>query len=78
MTFVSFHAIVGRVLRVGVWLGALAAVPQVFAVSPQQLVEIADFSSPVVSPAGAHVARAIGVAGIVTGTLLIARAVGSG
>lgn len=64
MTFVSFHAIVGRVLRVGVWLGALAAVPQVFAVSPQQLVEIADFSSPVVSPAGAHVAFRVSRASI--------------
>jgi dipeptidyl aminopeptidase/acylaminoacyl peptidase len=56
MTSVSFHAVVGRVLCVGMWLGLLATASRSFAVSPQQLVEIADFSSPVVSPDGARVA----------------------
>ena len=44
--------IVRRVLSVGVLLSVLAAAPHAFAVSPRQLVEIADFSSPVVSPDG--------------------------
>lgn len=56
MTFVSSRVIIGRALCVGVWLGMLAIVPAAFAVSSRQLVEIADFSSPVVSPDGAHVA----------------------
>lgn len=56
MRLVFFHAIAGRALRVGVLLGTLAAVPSAFAVSPRQLVEIADFSSPVVSPDGSRVA----------------------
>lgn len=51
-----FYAIVRRVLGVGLLLSVLAVVPQVFAVSPRQLVEIADFSSPVVSPDGTRVA----------------------
>ncbi|MCD7097843.1 Atxe2 family lasso peptide isopeptidase [Stenotrophomonas sp. MMGLT7] len=54
MRFVWVKAILRHVL--GVSLGTLAAVPLVFAVSPRQLVEIADFSSPVVSPDGEHVA----------------------
>lgn len=56
MRFVSFHAIVRRVVCVGVLLGAPAAVSPAFAVSPRQMVEIADFSSPVVSPNGERVA----------------------
>jgi len=51
-----FYAAVRRVLSVGMLLSVLAAVPQVFAVSPRQLVEVADFSSPVVSPDGTYVA----------------------
>ena len=55
MSFPSY-ATVRHALGVGLLLSALAVVPQVFAVSPRQLVEIADFSSPVVSQDGAYVA----------------------
>ena len=51
-----FSTSVRCVLRVGLLLSVLAVVPQVFAVSPRQLVGVADFSSPVVSPDGTHVA----------------------
>lgn len=64
MMFGSFHATVRRVLRAGVLLGMLAAASQVFAVSPRQLVEIADFSSPVVSPDGTRVAFRVSRASI--------------
>lgn len=56
MTSDSFYAIVRHVLSMGVLLSVLAVVPQAFAVSSRQLVEIADFSSPVVSPDGVYVA----------------------
>lgn len=56
MRSVSLHAIARRVLSMGVLLSAIAVFPQAFAVSPRQLVEIADFSSPVVSPDGEQVA----------------------
>lgn len=64
MMSVSFYATVRRVLSVGLLLSVLAAVPQVFAVSSRQLVEIADFSSPVVSPDGVHVAFRVSRASI--------------
>ena len=64
MRSVSFQTIVRRVLSVGALLSALAAVPHAFAVSPRQLVEIADFSSPVVSPGGARVAFRVSRASI--------------
>lgn len=51
----SFYAIDRCIVCVGVLLSALAAVSPASAVSPQQLVEIADFSSPVVSPDGTRV-----------------------
>ena len=51
-----FYDTVRRVLSVGLLLSVLAVVPQVFAASPRQFVEIADFSSPVVSPDGTRVA----------------------
>jgi len=60
----SFYAVVRRVLSVGMLLSVFAAVPQAFAVSPRQLVEIADFSSPVVSPDGTHVAFRVSRASI--------------
>jgi dipeptidyl aminopeptidase/acylaminoacyl peptidase len=44
------------VLRVGLLLGVLGIASPAFAVSPRQLVEIADFGSPVVSPDGERVA----------------------
>lgn len=52
----SFYAAIRRVLSVGLLLSVLAVVPQVFATSPRQLVEVADFSSPLMSPDGTHVA----------------------
>jgi len=52
----SFYDSVRRVLNIGLLLSLLAAAPQAFAVSPRQLVEVADFSSPVVSPDGTRVA----------------------
>ena len=59
-----FYIIIGRVLGVGVLLSVFVAVPQAFAVSPRQLVEIADFSSPVVSPDGTYVAFRVSRASI--------------
>ena len=56
MKSVSFQTIVRRFLNLGVLLSALATSAHAFAVSPRQLVEIADFSSPVVSPDGSRVA----------------------
>lgn len=56
MMCVSLQAVVRHVLSMGLLLSAFAVVPPAFAVSPRQLVEVADFSSPVVSPDGAHVA----------------------
>lgn len=56
MTSFPSWAAVRRVLSVGLLLSLLAVVPKVFAVSPRQLVEISDFSSPVVSPDGTRVA----------------------
>ncbi len=56
MTLFAFSTAAGRVLRVGICLGAFAVASPAFAVSPRQLVEIADFSSPVVSPDGTQVA----------------------
>lgn len=64
MTFISFGAISKRVLIVGMSLGAFAAITPALAVSPRQLVEIADFSSPVVSPDGTHVAFRVSRASI--------------
>jgi len=64
MISVSFYTVVRRVLSLGVLLSVLAVVPQAFAVSPRQLVEIADFSSPVVSPDGTHVAFRVSRASI--------------
>ena len=58
-----FYAVVRRVLSVGMLLSVLV-VPQVFAVSPRQLVEVADFSSPVVSPDGTYVAFRVSRASI--------------
>lgn len=46
----------GQALGLWMLLGVLACGAEAAAVSPRQLVEIADFSSPVVSPDGAHVA----------------------
>lgn len=60
----SFYATIRRVLCVGLLLSVLAVVPQVFAASPRQLVEIADFSSPVVSPDGTRVAFRVSRASI--------------
>lgn len=54
--FLSFYVITRRILSVGLLLGLFAAVSPVLAVSPRQLVEIADFSSPEISPDGAYVA----------------------
>lgn len=56
MASVSVQAAMRRVLGVGVLLGALVPLWPALAVSPRQLVEIVDFSSPVVSPDGNHVA----------------------
>lgn len=56
MTRVFFRAIVQYVLCAAMLLGVFVAAPQAFAVSPRQLVEIADFSSPVVSQDGTRVA----------------------
>ena len=61
MTFVSVHAAmkqaaVKHVVVVGMFLSILTAAPQAYAISSRQLVEIVDFSSPVVSPDGDHVA----------------------
>jgi len=64
MRSASFQIIVRRVLSVGTLLSALAAAPHAFAVSPRQLVEIADFSSPVVSPDGTRVAFRVSRASI--------------
>ncbi|MGN6790179.1 MAG: Atxe2 family lasso peptide isopeptidase [Rhodanobacteraceae bacterium] len=64
MTFVSFVATSKRVLIAGALLGAFAAIAPALAVSPRQLVEIADFSSPVVSPDGTHVAFRVSRASI--------------
>lgn len=64
MRSVSFQTIVRRVLSVGALLSVLAAAPHAFAVSPRQLMEIADFSSPVVSPDGTRVAFRVSRASI--------------
>mgnify|MGYP001549790269 FL=1 len=64
MMSVPFYAIVRRALSVGLLLSVLVVAPQGFAVSPRQLVEIADFSSPVVSPDGTHVAFRVSRASI--------------
>lgn len=60
----SFRAAVRRMLSAGLLLSVLAVVPQVFAVSPRQLVQVADFSSPVVSPGGRRVAFRVSRASI--------------
>lgn len=64
MKFVSFRATAGRVLRVALLLGMFAAASPALAVSPRQLVEVADFSSPVVSPDGTRVAYRVSRASI--------------
>ncbi|SFK49884.1 Atxe2 family lasso peptide isopeptidase [Rhodanobacter glycinis] len=64
MMSVPFYVITRRILSLGLLLSVFAAVPQAFAVSPRQLVEIADFSSPVVSPDGMYVAFRVSRASI--------------
>lgn len=64
MSGLVFRAIVRRALGVSLCLSVLAAAPRALAVSPRQLVEIADFSSPVVSPDGSHVAFRVSRASI--------------
>jgi dipeptidyl aminopeptidase/acylaminoacyl peptidase len=59
-----FYAAIRRALRVGLSLSVLTLAPQVLAASPRQLVEIADFSSPVVSPDGTLVAFRVSRASI--------------
>lgn len=59
----AFRAVARRVAGAGLCLTLCVASP-VFAVSPRQLVEIADFSSPVVSPDGTHVAFRVSRASI--------------
>lgn len=58
-----FHTVVGRILG-AVSLLSVAATSGAFAVSSRQLVEIADFNSPVVSPDGTQVAFRVSRASI--------------
>lgn len=64
MSSSALRATVRRALGIGLCLSALAAAPQVLAVSPRQLVEIADFTSPMVSPDGSRVAFRVSRASI--------------
>lgn len=64
MSSFAFRATVRRALGMGLCLSTLAVAPRVLAVSPRQLVEIADFSSPVVSPDGSRVAFRVSRASI--------------
>jgi hypothetical protein len=56
MSFFAFCTTVRRALSVGLLMSVFAIAPQAFAISPRQLVEVADFSSPVMSPDGTRVA----------------------